>query len=1137
VFASPTLSALAAALALGGSAPSLSVPPNLITADSAAITPDMVPLAELDQEEIDLLVSSTPSGLGDIQDVYRLAPLQEGILFHNLLDAESDVYLLRSAMAFDSRAELDGFLAALQTVIDRHDVLRSSIHWTGLRHPVQIVHRQAPLPVHPLTLDGSGEALAQFQQLTDPRRVRVDLQRAPLLAAYVAACPDSGEWWLALLNHHIVSDHLTMELIRNEIGLLLNNQQDRLPPSLPYRNFIAQVHSISVHEHEVFFRRQLADIDTPTAPFGLLDVQGNGTAVSEAELMIADEVALRIRALARQRGVTSGSLFHTVWAQVLARLTGCSDVVFGTVLSGRLQGSAGADQVLGMFINTLPIRISLADRSVTQAVRETFHGLTELLAHEQASLALAQRCSGVPPSIPLFSTLFNFRHSKAGDAPTTAVRRIRGITSAERTNYPITVAVDDLGHGFSLTTQCAQGIDAERINGYLNCAVESLVQALANSPERAIHTLDVLPASERQQLATFNDTATPYPQGQLIHQLFEAQAAARPDAIALVHAEQQLTYEQLNRRANQLAHHLLDLGVRPDQRVALCIARSVDMVVGLLGILKAGATYVPLDADYPVERIAHMVRDSAPVAVLAYATTRARLPALAVPMLLLDDPAMQTLLAQQAAGNVEPGTHGLNDTHLAYVIYTSGSTGLPKGVMVEHRSVVNYVHGACSLFGLRDDDVVLQQNSLNFDLSLEEILPAFAAGATLLLASGLFGSDGQEARLRPSFVHLTAAHWHALVGEWMTSPARARAHLAGVRLLNVTGEALSPHKLQAWESFCPETTRLVNTYGPTEAAISCTAAYVAYDASHAKVTIGKAFGNVRIYLLDAQCQPVPLGVAGEMYIAGVQVARGYLNLPAQSAERFLADPFDSDGQERMYRTGDLARWREDGTLEYLGRNDFQVKIRGFRIELGEIEAHLAACAGVREALVLAREDVPGDKRLVAYLVAQDGVALDQATLRATLAGELADYMMPSAFVILDSLPLTANGKLDRRALPAPDQGALFTRAYEVPLGDTETTLAGIWQDLLGVPRVGRHDHFFELGGHSLLVLQLIVRIRENFLVEFPIKSVFDAPTLLQIAEAITTKQFEVYLGDEFAEMQESLDALSKEELLKILDEE
>jgi amino acid adenylation domain-containing protein len=1138
IFTYPTLSALAAAVDLGKHVPDHSVPPNLITADCAAITPDMVPLAGLNQEEIDLLASETPSGLGDIQDIYRLAPLQEGILFHHLLDAESDVYVIRSTIAFDSRARLDGFLAALQTVIDRHDILRTSIHWAGLRHPVQIVHRQAPLPVHTLTLDESGEAIAQFQQLTDPQRVRLDLRRAPLLAAYVAACPGSNECLLALLNHHIVSDHLTLELILNEIQLLLQKQEDRLPPVLPYRNFIAQVHSVSASEHEAFFRRQLADIDAPTAPFGLLDVQSNSKAVSEARLMIADELALRVRALARQHGVTSGSLFHTAWAQVLARCTGRGDVVFGTVLSGRLQGSAGADQVMGMFINTLPIRISLAGKSVNQAVRETQDGLADLLGHEQASLALAQRCSSVSPPLPLFSTLLNYRHSNSKGANPTAWTGIRKIASGDRTTYPITVSVDDLGPGFSLTTQCAPGIDAERINGYLNCAVESVAQALANNPERAVDTLAILPASERQQLLVGFNSATEYPQQALIHQRFEARAAASPDAIALVYGDQQLTYDQLNRRANQVAHCLLALGVQPNDRVALCAERSLDMIAGLIGILKAGAAYVPLDPGYPADRLAYMLADSAPVALLTQAALAPSLPAPTLPVVLLDGDG--GLISQQADSNPDPALLGLTSRHLAYVIYTSGSTGTPKGVLVEHANISRLFTATDDAFQFGAADVWTLFHSVAFDFSVWEIWGALAFGGRLLVVSAHCARSPDEfyallCSERVTILNQTPSAFRQLIAAQASAPA---PH--ALRAIVFGGEALELHTLAPWTSRNdPERTLLINMYGITEITVHATYRRITQADIEARLgsTIGTPLPDLRTYILDAQLEPVPIGVTGELYIGGAGVARGYLNRPELTAERFLADPFDSAANARMYRTGDLGRWLPDGSIEYQGRNDFQVKIRGFRIELGEIEARLAACAGVREAVVLAREDVPGDRRLVAYLVAEDGDTLDAAALRTALAGVLADYMVPSAFVTLDSLPLTANGKLDRRALPAPDQSALLTRPYEAPVGAIETALADIWQDLLGVERVGRHDHFFELGGHSLLVVQLIVRIREHFHVEISVKSVFDAPALLHVAEAIKTKQFEIYLGEDLEEMEASLNSLSKEDLLKILAEE
>jgi amino acid adenylation domain-containing protein len=1139
VFNASTLAAMASAMQTSKHETAI-VPPNLIGPDCTAITPDMLPLVELTQAEIDSITLSVPGGAANIQDIYPLAPLQEGILFHHMLESEGDTYLLRHSFFFAGRAQLDAFLGALQTVIDRHDILRTGIHWDGLSQPVQVVERQARLPIHTNALDGEGDTVEQLQTLTDPRHVRLDLKRAPLLAAHIAPDPHSAQWMMVLLNHHIVSDHVTVDLIVEEINAILQGQDADLAPPLPYRNFISQARAISVLEHETYFRRQLGDIDEPTAPFGVIDLLSTADDVAEASLMLTDDLAQGIRERARGLGVTAAVLFHAAWALVLNKCTGQDDVVFGTILSGRMQGTQGADRVLGMFINTLPVRISLGERSVHEVVLDTYQRLSELLVHEQASLALAQRCSSVPAPMPLFTALLNYRHSKLGSAPTDGgasdgVRGgMRSMGSRERTNYPLTLAVDDLGSGFCLTAHCAPGIDPKRVNGYLNSAMEALVNALTTSPERLIHTLAILPAGEGQQLASFNDTAADFPHDQLIHRLFEAQAAAQPDAVAVVYQDQQLNYGQLNRRANQLAHYLLALGVQPDDRVAICAGRSLDMIVGLLGILKAGAAYVPLDPGYPAERLAYMLDDSAPVALVSTAALAASLPALSLPLVALD--ADSAVLGRQPDNNPDPAQQGLTSHHLANVIYTSGSTGMPKGVMVEHRNVLRLVINN-HYVRITPDDCVVHCANPAFDASTWEIWGALLNGARLLVIAQPVLLD--PIALRDTLEAHPVSILHLTVGLFNQYTEVLVRLIPKLEYLLFGGEQAD---IKAVERVLVNNRprHLVHCYGPTETTTFATTFEIGHMApgSHS-LPIGRPIANTQVYILDAHLQPVPLGVTGELYIGGAGVARGYLNRPELSAERFLADPFSSTANARMYKTGDLGRWLPDGTIEYQGRNDFQVKIRGFRIELGEIEARLAACAGVREAVVLAREDgaresAHGDKRLVAYMVAEDGVTLDAAALRTALAAVLADYMMPSAFVILDSLPLTANGKLDRRALPAPDQSVLAIREYVEPIGATEQALAAIWQELLGVPRVGRHDHFFELGGHSLLAVQLLLRMRQTYEIEVSLKDLFNKPILWELADLATSLQLQFYLEEDVADIDDDLESLSESELLAIL---
>ncbi|WP_415843370.1 amino acid adenylation domain-containing protein, partial [Xenorhabdus thuongxuanensis] len=1101
VFASPILADMAQTIQR--ETRSFVVPPNLIPAGCTAITPDMLPLVSLSQAEIEAIVAQIPSGAKNVQDIYPLAPLQEGILFHHLLQTQGDTYLLQSLLTFDARHRLDSFLDALQQVINRHDILRTSVFWQGLTQPVQVVWRQAPLTIREFTPTTTDAIPAQLQAHTDPRQHRINLNCAPLFAADIAHDPVQHEWLLALRFHHLVSDHITLELIFAEIAQILQGNTKKLPTMLPYRNFIAQTLSVPVTEHEAYFRAQLADIDEPTAPFGILKVQSDNSVINEHRLPIDSTLAKAIRSQARKLGVSPSVLFHVAWAQVLAQTCGRDDVVFGSVLLGRLQGGAGADRILGMFINTLPLRISLSGRTVQEIVQDTYQNLTILLEHEQAPLVLAQRCSGVEQPMPLFSTLLNYRHSSSGETETvdTIWTGIRTLTAEEKTNYPITLAVDDLGNDFQLTALTVTEIAPERINTYMATAISGLIDALVHNPQQGIRDIPILPTAERQQVLTdFNATQADFPQETLIHQFIEAQAAKTPNATAVMCGNQSLSYEELNRHANRLAHHLIELGVHPDDRVAICVERSLEMVVGLLAILKAGGAYVPLDPAYPTERLAYMLEDAAPEVLLTQITLRDKLDnTLSVVLLdnILNNP--ESFLTTQSTDNPDTQALGLTSRHLAYVLYTSGSTGLPKGVMNEHRGVVNRLLWAQNTYQLTPQDRVLQKTPFSFDVSVWEFFLPLMFGAQLVMARPGGHKEPHYLLEEIENRHITTIHFVPSMLQIFLHYIPAGRCLS-LRQILCSGEALPYALQQHCLSHLPHS-ELHNLYGPTEAAIDVTAWKCVPDRYTGQVPIGHPIANIQIYILDARGEIVPIGVAGEIYIGGVGVARGYLNRRELTAERFLTDPFSSDSDARMYKTGDLGRWLPDGNIEYLGRNDFQVKLRGFRIELGEIEARLTQCDGVREAVVLAREDEPGQKRLVAYLRPLEGTELVPANLRQQLTQHLADYMLPSAFVTLETFPLTPNGKLDRQALPVPDLSAVVARGYEAPVGETEIALVQIWQKLLGLKQVSRHDHFFELGGHSLTIVSLIEELR-NLGWQLDIRSVFASPILTDMAQAI-----------------------------------
>ena len=1076
--------------------------PSRNTSDSSP--PEMPPLIKLSREQIEEIVRGVSGTVSNVQDIYPLTPLQEGILFHHWMGGDGDPYLIGALVGFASRARLDEYKRALQAVIDRHDILRTSVVWEGLAEPVQVVWRKATLRVEEVVLDeAAGDAAGQMYARFDPRRYRIDVSQAPLLRAHIAEDKEKGRWLMMLLLHHLAGDHLMLEVMHWEIQAHLLGHADQLPPPMPFRNLVAQARlGMSREEHEAFFRKMLGDVEEPTAPFGLQDVQGDGRGIEEAEIPLDSALAGRLRQRVRKLGVSAASVFHLAWAQVLASASGREDVVFGTVLFGRMRGGAGADQVMGMSINTLPIRIQIGEQGVEASVRHTHSLLAELLSHEHASLALAQRCSGVPAPAPLFSALLNYRQSGRGTQAHSAealrawegIERLRG---EERTNYPLTLSVDDRGEGFDLVAQTLASIGPKRVCEFMRTAVAGLVEALEKSPARAVRTLQVLPEEERQQvLVEWNRTEAAYPGEQCVHELFEAQAARTPEAAAVVFEETSLSYGELNRRANQLGHYLRELGVRPDTRVAICVERGLEMVVGLLAVLKAGGAYVPLDPAYPPERLRYMLEDSAPVVLLTQAHLAGALTAIGGALPVVDLTEAVSAWQNQPQRNLESAALGLTSRHLAYVIYTSGSSGLPKGVVVEHRSLVNLIHWHRQAFALEFGQQSSSVAGFGFDAATWEIWPVLCAGAVLLLPSPVDTHDPEALLLWWQRQNLDVSFLPTPLAEFAFTRDITHKRL---HTLLIGGDHLRHRPLH------PLPFSLVNNYGPTEATVVATSGRI--EPSAAILSIGRPIANTRVYILDGQGNAVPAGVGGELHIGGSGVARGYLKRADLTAERFVPDPFVEEAGARMYRTGDLGRWLADGTIEFLGRNDFQVKVRGFRIELREIEARLVEQPGVREALVMAREDAHGEKRLVAYYTcdtsAQSGQEEEEAAaaaerMRAYLAGKLPEYMVPAAYMRLEQMPLTANGKLDRKALPAPEGDAYARQEYEAPRGEIEDKMAAIWVEVLKVERVGRHDNFFELGGHSLLAMTLIERMRQSGLA-VDVRALFVTPTLAGLA--------------------------------------
>ena len=1089
LFTAPTLSTLAQTLV---TQQEVSVPANGIQPGCASITPEMLPLAALSQPEIDAVVAQVPGGVANVQDIYALSPLQEGILFHHLLAEQGDPYQLSAVLRFDSRARLDAWLAAMQQVIDRHDILRTAFITQGVSSPVQVVWRKAELSLQELRLDpAQGDIGSRLTALFDPRRVRPDLTRAPLLS-FVAAREEEGSWCVLQQWHHLIGDHSTLAVMQEEINLILAGRGDELAKAPPFRNAVAQARlGVSNAEHEQFFRTLLADIDEPSLPFGLSDVHGEGRDISTAHLALPHALNQQLRRQARRMGVSLASLCHLAWAQVLARATGRDEVVFGTVLLGRMQAGDGAERALGLFINTLPLRLDVNEVGAESAALQAHIRLSGLLAHEHAPLALAQRCSGVAAGTPLFSALLNYRHNSGEETALPA-----GVTlldSQERTNYPFVLSVEDGGDSLGLTAQVRQPIEAQRVCGYMAQALSALAQALEEAPQTPICELDVMPDEEYAlQLCSWNHTTEPYPADTCVHELFEQQAQLTPQAVAVIQGARQLSYAQLNARANRLAHRLIERGVQPGDRVAVRLTRSIELVCAQLAIVKAGAAYVPLDPQLPTARQAWIVNDSGACLMLAETAGNEGIPQLPV---------------EDCEGNDGNPALRLSSGTTAYIMYTSGSTGTPKGVMTPHQGITRLVRNNRYAAFDAEDRVAFAANPA-FDASTMEVWAALLNGGALVVIAPEVMMEAERLaaelqRHRITTLFLTTA----LFNQYVHSISGA---LAQLKYLISGGEKEDPG---AYARLLQEQgpVQLIHAYGPTETTTFATTARIERAEGEARLPIGKPIGNTRTYLLDARGRPVPMGAIGELHIGGVGVALGYLNRPELTAQRFLSDPFNPVGGGRMYRTGDLARYLPDGCLEYQGRCDQQVKLRGFRIEPGEIEVQLAASPWVREAVVQVCS-TEHHTRLVAWIVpaAEGERSALQGQLRAYLSERLPEYMVPSAYVWLDALPLTANGKLDRRALPEPECAAVGAREYAAPQGETETTLARAWCELLEIGQIGRHDNFFELGGHSLLAVRLSSQLRQQG-ITLPVQAIFNHPILAELAERIDRRTAEAPL--------------------------
>ncbi|MFJ8593553.1 non-ribosomal peptide synthase/polyketide synthase [Streptomyces sp. NPDC093598] len=1081
--------------------------------DAGGRTPSDFPLARLDQAAVDRLVGDGRT----VEDLLPLTPLQEGMLFHRLVGGPEDVYVDQAALLLEGVADPHAFAVAWQRVTDRTPALRTSVVWQDVPVPLQVVHRDVRVPVTRLDWRdvAAGERADRFYRLRADDLARgIDLAAAPLMRLTLVRLPDA-RLHLLWTSHHLILDGWSLAQVLTEVceeyAALTAGSEPNPPVRRPFADYVRWLADQDAEAGRAHWRQALAGFATPTPlPFDRPLTGGHearSADVHTAEL--SDAVTATLARTARDAGLTVNTVVQGAWALLLARYSAEPDVVFGTTVSGRPEELPGVESMVGMFINTVPTRVRVeGHRSAVDWLRELQAAQAESRRFAAASLAELTALSDVPSGTPLFHSMVAFENYPFDEARTSGSGiRLADVTSRDATNYPLVLrAYQGERLGFDLAYD-PHLFDAGTVRA-LGDRLRLLLTEFAEAPDRPLRALAWTTADERRRmLVDVNGGEQGRPADTLLD-LFEAQAARTPEVTAVTCGPDRLDYATLDAAAGRLAHRLAEAGAGPERFVALALPRSTDLVVAVLAVLKTGAAYLPIDPKLPAERVTHLLDDAAPVTLVTTTEAAERVRDTAVPVLTLDDPATRADLARRPSSGPDPARRPLPETP-AYAIYTSGSTGRPKGVIVPHANVVRLFTRTRHWFGFDETDVWTLFHSYAFDFSVWELWGALLHGGRLVVVPEDIARSPEDflrllADERVTVLNQTPSAFYPLTRADAEHP-EIGARLA-LRTVVFGGEALDVSRLADWYTRHPDTApRLVNMYGITETTVHVT--YLALDRAaaraHSASPIGTGIPDLRVYVLDDALAPVPPGAVGEMYVAGEGLARGYLGRPGLTATRFLADPFGTPGT-RMYRTGDRARRRADGTLEYLGRADQQVKIRGYRIEPGEIEAALHTHPQVGEAAVGVHEDGSGTRRLVAHVVGRgDTEPPSAAELRAHLERLLPAHMVPAAYVPLAALPLTVNGKLDRRALPAPGpDGFAAGTERSAPRTPAERAVAAAWADVLDTGEVGADDDFFALGGDSILAVRIVSRLRAAFGTDVSPRLLFTHTTVSALAAAL-----------------------------------
>ena len=1037
----------------------------------------------------------------NIEAMYRLSPLQHGMLFHTIYAPKSGVYVEQLWCRMQGPLQVAAFQQAWHYVINRHTILRTAFEWQLQSDPVQVVQRQVKLPwtyYDWRDLPASTHE-DQLQDFLEADRVEgFALDQAPLLRLTLIQTDGDGYWFI-WTNHHMLLDGWSRAQVMQEVLVSYKafaaHQMPDMPLARPYREYIHWLQRQNQNLAERYWRKQLAHFTTPT-PLPNDKGSHNSGAMARKEMLLSTSTTYTLQAFVQQHGLTLNTVIQAAWALLLSRSNGETDVVVGATVAGRPAELLDNTSMVGLFINTLPVRIIVSPKmKLVDWLLALQQEQAELRQYEHTPLIQVQGWSEIPRGTPLFESIYVFENYPIDDV----VQQQRSeITISEthfndQTNYPLNllVGVDeqvDIQLGYDTARFTTPTID--RMLMHLSIIIDGMV----TTPDQLVGHIPWISPAERQHLLyTVNATTVLLPPNSTITDLIMAQVARTPQDIAVSCGDMQLTYNELAAQASVIASLLSTYGVSAETPVGIFVDRSPAMLVAMLGVLLSGGAYIPLDPSFPTERLQWIMEDSGMQLVLTLPALKALVPSHIDQVLCLEpNGALITPAASTNDSHHRGKPYALSP---AYVIYTSGSTGQPKGVVVTHQALVNFLESMRHTPGIAATDTLFAVTTFSFDIAMLELFLPLLVGAHVVIATAQETTDAQLLRARlvetgATYMQATPATWRMLLDDGWEGQQDLTILCGGEALPRDLAQALIPRCNALW-----------NMYGPTETTIwSATQQIIETDTA---ITIGPPIANTQLYVLDDRYQPVPIGVPGHLYIGGNGLARGYLNRPDLTAERFVPHPFSETPNARMYRTGDLARYHEDGTIEYIGRDDLQVKVRGFRIELGEIESVLGQHPSVHQTVVLAREDVPGDRYLAAYIVPTSEQSLDTQELRQFLQKQIPAYMIPSVYIRLTTFPLTPNRKVDRRALPAPEGVVSASSAeFVTPRTPTEEMVAGIWATILHQPQVGAFDNFFALGGHSLLATRLIARIRNTFHVNLPMRSVFETATVAELARQI-----------------------------------